>query len=177
MTQSDGHVRRAETLFKYLDQLIFSLSPRGDIFLLRLILAAQQQGLSYESMKTVAITDLRRHFQPEFLNRADKTVVFHPLSTTQLVMIVDIQLTQLQARLSERRIALDVAAQVKENLAQRGYDPVYGARPLKRLIQQDLESPIAYALVQGELRDGDTARVELKDGKIVVIPVAQPQVV
>lgn len=141
------------------------------------ILAAQQQGLSYEAMKKVAITDLRRHFRPEFLNRVDETVVFHPLSTEQLVTIVDIQLTQLQARLSERRIALDVTAQVMEDLAQRGYDPVYGARPLKRLIQQDLEIPIAYALVQGELRDGDTARVELKDGKIVVIPVAQPQVV
>jgi ATP-dependent Clp protease ATP-binding subunit ClpB len=123
------------------------------------------------------MTDLRRHFRPEFLNRVDETVVFHPLSTVQLVTIVDIQLTHLQARLGERRIALDVAAQAKEDLAQRGYDPVYGARPLKRLIQQDLEIPIAYALVQGELRDGDTARVELKDGKIVVISVAQPQVV
>jgi len=140
------------------------------------ILATQQQGLSYEEMKKVAITDLRRHFRPEFLNRVDETVVFHPLSTEQLVTIVDIQLTHLQARLGERRIALEVTVQAKEDLAQRGYDVVYGARPLKRLIQQDLEIPIAYALVQGELRDGDTARVELKDGKIVVIPVAQAHV-
>ncbi len=141
------------------------------------ILAAQQQGLSYEEMKKVAISDLRWHFRPEFLNRVDETVVFHPLSTVQLVTIVDIQLTYLQARLGERRIILDVTAQAKEDLAQRGYDPVYGARPLKRLIQQDLEIPIAYALVQGELRDGDTARVELKDGTIVVIPVTQAHVV
>ena len=141
------------------------------------ILAAQQQGLLYEEMKKVAIMDLRRHFRPEFLNRVDETVVFHPLSTEQLVTIVDIQLTHLQARLGERRIALKVTAQAKEDLAQRGYDPVYGARPLKRLIQQDLEIPIAYALVQGELRDGDSARVELKDGKIVVIPVAQAHAV
>jgi ATP-dependent Clp protease ATP-binding subunit ClpB len=141
------------------------------------ILAAQQQGLSYGEMKKVAITDLRRNFRPEFLNRVDETVVFHPLSTAQLVTIVDIQLTHLQARLGERRIALDVTAQAKEDLAQRGYDAVYGARPLKRLIQQDLEVPIAYALVQGELRDGDTARVALKDGKIVVVPVSQAQIV
>jgi ATP-dependent Clp protease ATP-binding subunit ClpB len=123
------------------------------------------------------MTDLRRHFRPEFLNRVDETVVFHPLSTEQLVTIVDIQLTHLQARLGERRIALEVTAQAKEDLAQRGYDPLYGARPLKRLIQQDLEIPIGYALVQGELRDGDSTRVELKDGKIVVIPVAQAQFV
>jgi len=141
------------------------------------ILATQQQGLSYEEMKKVAMTDLRRHFRPEFLNRVDETVVFHPLSTEQLVTIVDIQLTLLQARLGERRITLEVTTQVKEDLAQRGYDVAYGARPLKRLIQQDLEIPIAYALVQGELRDGNTARVELKDGKIVVIPIDQAQVV
>ena len=123
------------------------------------------------------MTDLRRHFRPEFLNRVDETVVFYPLSTAQLVAIVDTQLARLEKRLAERRIALELTAQAKADLAQRGYDPVYGARPLKRLIQQDLEIPIAYALVQGELRDGDTARVELKDGTIVVIPVAQAHVV
>jgi ATP-dependent Clp protease ATP-binding subunit ClpB len=141
------------------------------------ILAAQQNGLSYEEMKKVAITDLRRHFRPEFLNRVDETVVFHPLSTEQLVSILDIQLSHLQARLDERRITLDVTTQAKGDLAQRGYDPVYGARPLKRLIQQDLEIPIAYALVQGELRDGETAHVELKNGKIVVIPMVKPEVI
>jgi ATP-dependent Clp protease ATP-binding subunit ClpB len=141
------------------------------------ILAAQQQQLPYEEMKKVAITDLRRHFRPEFLNRVDETVVFHPLSTAQLITIVDIQLTRLQSRLAERRITLDVTTQAKADLARRGYDPVYGARPLKRLIQQDLETPIGYALVQGELRDGDTAHVELKDGKIVVIPAVRTEVV
>jgi ATP-dependent Clp protease ATP-binding subunit ClpB len=105
------------------------------------------------------------------LNRVDETVVFHPLSTAQLVTIVDIQLTRLEERLAERRISLELTAQVKADLAQRGYDPVYGARPLKRLIQQDLETPIAYVLVKGELRDGGTAHVELKDGKIVVTAI------
>jgi ATP-dependent Clp protease ATP-binding subunit ClpB len=83
----------------------------------------------------------------------------------------------LEKRLAERRIGLDLTAPAKADLAQRGYDPVYGARPLKRLIQQDLETPIGYVLVKGELRDGDTAHVELKDGKIVVIPTVTVQVV
>jgi ATP-dependent Clp protease ATP-binding subunit ClpB len=139
------------------------------------ILEAQQRQAPYEEMKKVAMTDLHRHFRPEFLNRVDETVVFHPLSTAQLVTIVDIQLTRLQARLAERRISLELTAQAKADLAQRGYDPVYGARPLKRLIQQDLETPIAYALVKGELQDGETAHVELKDGKIVVIPAVQTE--
>ena len=140
------------------------------------ILEAQQRQMPYEEMKQVAVTDLHRHFRPEFLNRVDETVVFHPLSTAQLVTIVDIQLTRLKERLVERRMALELTAQAKADLAQRGYDPVYGARPLKRLIQQDLETPIAYALVKGELRDGDTTHVELKDGKIVVIPTIRAQV-
>ena len=123
------------------------------------------------------MTDLRRHFRPEFLNRVDETVVFHPLSMAQLVAIVDIQLARLEKRLAERRISLELTIQAKADLAQRGYDPVYGARPLKRLIQQDLETPIGYALVKGELRDGDTAHVELKDGKIVVIPAVQAEVI
>jgi len=83
----------------------------------------------------------------------------------------------LEKRLAERRIALELTAQAKADLAQRGYDPVYGARPLKRLIQQDLETPIGYALVKGELRDGDMAHVDFKDGKIVLIPTVRPQVV
>ncbi|UVT18382.1 MAG: ATP-dependent chaperone ClpB [Nitrospira sp.] len=140
------------------------------------ILEAQQRQVPYEEMKKVAMSDLRRLFRPEFLNRVDETVVFHPLSTAQLVAIVDIQLARLEKRLAERRIALELTAQAKADLAQRGYDPVYGARPLKRLIQQDLETPIGYALVKGELRDGDMAHVDFKDGKIVLIPTVRPQV-
>jgi ATP-dependent Clp protease ATP-binding subunit ClpB len=79
--------------------------------------------------------------------------------------------------LAERRITLELTTQAKADLAQRGYDPVYGARPLKRLIQQDLETPIGYALVKGELRDGDTAHVELKDGTIVVIPAVRTEAI
>ena len=137
------------------------------------ILEAQQRGRSYEQMKQVVMSELRQHFRPEFLNRVDETVVFHPLTIENLVKIVDIQLTHLRNRLGERRITLTLTPAALEDLARRGYDPVYGARPLKRLIQQDIETPIARLLVKGELRDGETAAVDLMDGRMAVIPTVE----
>jgi ATP-dependent Clp protease ATP-binding subunit ClpB len=137
------------------------------------ILEAQQRGRSYEEMKQVVMSELRGHFRPEFLNRVDETVVFHPLTIENLVKIVDIQLARLRDRLAERRIALTLTPAALEDLARRGYDPVYGARPLKRLIQQDIETPIARLLVKGELRDGETAAVDLMDGRMSVIPTVE----
>ena len=134
------------------------------------ILEAQQRRMPYDRMRDMVMAELRRHFRPEFLNRVDETVVFHPLTSDHLTKIVEIQLARLRDRLAERRIALVLTTGATADLAQRGYDPVYGARPLKRLIQLDLETPIARLLVKGELRDGGTAKVDVKDGKIVVIP-------
>ena len=134
------------------------------------ILEAQQRRMPYDKMRDMVMAELRRHFRPEFLNRVDETVVFHPLTSDHLTKIVEIQLARLRDRLAERRIALVLTTAATADLAQRGYDPVYGARPLKRLIQLDLETPIARLLVKGELRDGGTAKVDVKDGKIVVIP-------
>jgi ATP-dependent Clp protease ATP-binding subunit ClpB len=137
------------------------------------ILEAQQQRASYEEMRKLVLGELRRHFRPEFLNRVDETVVFHPLTGRHLEQIVEIQLAKLRDRLAERRIRLGLTPAATANLAERGYDPVYGARPLKRLIQQDIETPIARLLVKGELRDGDTARLDLKKGQIVVVPTVE----
>ncbi len=137
------------------------------------ILESQQAGGSYEQMRALVTAELRRHFRPEFLNRVDEIVVFHPLTEKHLVKIVDIQLSRLRERLAERRISLVLTPAAQANLATRGYDPVYGARPLKRLIQQELETPLARQLVKGELRDGDTATVDLKDGQIVIIPTLE----
>jgi ATP-dependent Clp protease ATP-binding subunit ClpB len=92
------------------------------------------------------------------------------LETEQLTKIVEIQLERLRARLTERRISLSVTPAALRHLGQRGYDPIYGARPLKRLIQQQIETPMARQLVKGELRDGDTATVDLTDGQIVIVP-------
>ena len=134
------------------------------------ILEAQQQRMPYEAMQKLVIAELRRHFRPEFLNRVDETVVFHALTEPQLAKIVEIQLGRLRDRLDERRITLVLTPAATADLARRGYDPVYGARPVKRLIQQEVETPIARLLVKSELRDGDTATVDMKDGQLLVVP-------
>ncbi len=135
------------------------------------ILEAQQQGAAYDQLRAVVMGELRQQFRPEFLNRVDEVVVFHALGTDHLVKIVEIQLQRLHVRLAERRITLTLTPAALRHLGERGYDPVYGARPLKRLIQQELETPIARMLVKGELRDGDTASVDVKDGAIIVVPM------
>ena len=140
------------------------------------ILEAQQAGATYEAMKARVTGELRAHFRPEFLNRVDEIVVFHALGNEHLTRIVEIQLERLRARLAERRITLTVTPAALQDLGERGYDSVYGARPLKRLIQQEIETPMARQLIKGELRDGDNAVVDLKDGKIVIIPTVAPQV-
>ena len=137
------------------------------------ILEAQQRRASYEEMRRLVMGELLRHFRPEFLNRVDETVVFHPLTGKHLEQIVEIQLAKLRDRLAERRIPLVFTPAAVANLAERGYNPVYGARPLKRLIQQDIETPIARLLVKGELRDGDTATLDLKKGQIVIVPTVE----
>ncbi|MDE3241166.1 MAG: ATP-dependent chaperone ClpB [Nitrospirota bacterium] len=139
------------------------------------ILEAQQHQASHEDVRALVMEELRQHFRPEFLNRVDETVVFHPLSADQLTKIVDIQLARLRSRLAERRIPVVLTPAALEQLATRGYDPVYGARPLKRLIQQEIETAIARLLIKGDLRDGDTATVDVKDGQVLVIPTVQAE--
>ena len=138
------------------------------------ILESQTRRAAYDEMRSLVMGELRRHFRPEFLNRVDETVVFHPLTTEQLSAIVEIQLTRLRERLAERRIPLTLTSAATATLATRGYDSVYGARPLKRLIQQEVETPIARLLVKGELRDGDTVMVDTKNEQLVVVPAAGP---
>ncbi|MCX5042014.1 ATP-dependent chaperone ClpB [Aldersonia sp. NBC_00410] len=120
--------------------------------------------------KDQVMAAVRSAFKPEFINRLDDVVVFHPLSEEQLESIVDIQLAQLQKRLAQRRLTLDIADGARFWLAVRGYDPVYGARPLRRLIQQAIGDQLAKALLAGEVHDGDTVKVDVSpdgDGLIV----------
>jgi ATP-dependent Clp protease ATP-binding subunit ClpB len=107
--------------------------------------------------------ELRNHFRPEFLNRVDDIIVFRQLSRDDLVRIVDLQLQRLQRTLAERHITLEVSPEAKALIAAEGYDPVYGARPLKRVIQRLLQNPIALELLEGNFHEGDTVRVE-RDG-------------
>jgi ATP-dependent Clp protease ATP-binding subunit ClpB len=104
--------------------------------------------------------ELRNHFRPEFLNRVDDIIVFRPLSREDLAAIVDIQLRHLSDLLAQRHLGLEVTAEARELLAAQGYDPVYGARPLKRVIQRELQNPIALELLEGNFSEGDTVRVE-----------------
>lgn len=133
------------------------------------ILDAQLRGLSFEELQSIVMEEVRQHFRPEFLNRVDDMVVFHPLTAEDLAKIVELQLARLKARLEDRRITLEMTQAAISDIATRGYNPVYGARPLKRLIQQDIETPLAKLLVKGELKDGDTATVDYKDGEIVIV--------
>jgi ATP-dependent Clp protease ATP-binding subunit ClpB len=111
--------------------------------------------------------DLRATFRPEFLNRIDETVVFHPLSREHLSEIVGLQLGRLEERLAERGIRIELTDAATEFLAEAGWDPTYGARPLKRAIQRLVENPLAMRLLDNEFADGDTLLVDVRDGELV----------
>ncbi len=114
----------------------------------------------HETMRERVLDALRAHFRPEFLNRIDDIVVFHALDRAHVRRIVDLQLARLQARLADRHLTLDFSDPAKDWLAERGYDPVYGARPLKRAIQQEVENRLAQLIIRGELRDGAHVAVD-----------------
>ncbi|MCB1265638.1 MAG: ATP-dependent chaperone ClpB, partial [Mycobacterium sp.] len=113
---------------------------------------------------------VRAAFKPEFINRLDDVLIFDALNPEELVQIVDIQLAQLKKRLSQRRLELQVSLPAKEWLADRGFDPVYGARPLRRLVQQAIGDQLAKMLLAGEIHDGDTVEVNVsEDGDSLVL--------
>jgi ATP-dependent Clp protease ATP-binding subunit ClpB len=121
---------------------------------------------NYARMKEAVMEVVGEHFRPEFINRVDDLVVFHPLDREQIRSIVDIQLAGLRKRLAERDIGLTVSGDAMDLLADAGFDPVYGARPLKRAIQQRLENPLAGAILRGDFASGDTVDVQIKDGEL-----------
>jgi ATP-dependent Clp protease ATP-binding subunit ClpB len=110
---------------------------------------------------------MQEHFRPEFLNRIDEIVVFHALSREQLGEIVDLQLGRLRARLAERGLAIELTPAAKELVADAGWDPTYGARPLKRALQRLIENPLALRLLEGDFAAGDTVLVDAQEGEIV----------
>jgi ATP-dependent Clp protease ATP-binding subunit ClpB len=119
------------------------------------------EGESYDRMKSAVLEELRRHFRPEFLNRVDEIIVFHALSEEHLKSVVEIQLAGLRKRLAERHIELELSDRARSYLVRSGYDPAYGARPLKRAIQREIETPIARRILSGEIRDGQHVFVDL----------------
>ncbi len=121
---------------------------------------------NYARMKAAVEEEVRGHFRPEFLNRIDEIVVFHPLGRGEIRRIVDIQLGYLRARLGERDLGLELDDAARDRLGEAGFDPVYGARPLKRAIQQQLENPLAQRILRGEFAPGDVIRVSASDGAL-----------
>jgi ATP-dependent Clp protease ATP-binding subunit ClpB len=119
---------------------------------------------------------LSEHFRPEFLNRIDEIVEFEPLTREQLGEIVELQLGRLRERLAERGLALELTDAAKEVVAEAGWDPTYGARPLKRALQRLVENPLALRLLEGEFGEGDTVRVDAKDGELVFETAGEPAV-
>jgi ATP-dependent Clp protease ATP-binding subunit ClpB len=125
--------------------------------------------LDERERKDAVLAVVQRHFKPEFLNRLDDVVVFHSLATEELTSIVDIQVTQLGKRLAARRLTLDVSLSARDWLALNGFDPLYGARPLRRLVSSAIGDQLAKALLAGEIRDGDTVRVDIADDNSALI--------
>jgi ATP-dependent Clp protease ATP-binding subunit ClpB len=122
---------------------------------------------AYEAMKRDVLEALRQHFRPEFLNRVDEIVVFHSLTREQLKRIVEIQLERLRQRLVERKIELTLTDAAEEHFASAGYDPVYGARPLKRLLQKEIETNLGRKILAGEVQDGSRVVVDFDGGALV----------
>jgi len=114
------------------------------------------------------MAELRGHFRPEFLNRVDDIVLFTPLSMVQIERIVELQLAELRDRLAERQIELDISPDARRMIAEHGYDPVYGARPLRRYIAHEVETKIGRALLSGDIAGGGKIRVAVENGELGV---------
>jgi ATP-dependent Clp protease ATP-binding subunit ClpB len=128
---------------------------------------AGDQG-KYKEMERRVNDALHAHFRPEFLNRLDETIIFHSLRREELRKIVALQVNRLRERLEDRKLNLEISETAADWLANAGYDPVYGARPLKRAIQRELETPIAKSILAGQYGDSQTVRVDVRDEKLVL---------
>ncbi len=140
-------------------------------------MTSDETGEMYEPMRRLVMEAVRAQFRPEFLNRVDEIIIFHALARTELHQIVRMQVEELNRRLSERRIRLEAGEAALDFLAQVGYDPVFGARPLRRAVQRELETPLAKGILSGSIKDGQTVTAEIENERLVVRPVLEAQVV
>jgi ATP-dependent Clp protease ATP-binding subunit ClpB len=134
----------------------------------RLLEGVNDKGEIKESVRDAVLRDMRQHFRPEFLNRVDEIVVFKPLQPAEIEKIVDLLTEDLRRRLAGRRITLTMTPKARSHIAIKGYDPVYGARPLKRYLQREVETRIGRDLIAGKIEDGATVTIDAKDGELVV---------
>ena len=149
---TDGHGR----VVNFKNSVVIMTSNIGSAMIQELT----QEGVKEEDIRTAVLVELREELRPEFLNRIDEVIVFHPLSRDQIGRIVEIQLGRLHHLLAERKLGLELSPAAHTRLAEEGYDPIYGARPLKRAIQQRIQNPLALELLQGAFTEGDTIYVD-----------------
>jgi len=124
---------------------------------------AKAEKQTYETMKEKVLAEMRKTFRPEFINRIDEIIVFHQLTEEQLSSIVELVVKDLQGRLADRKLNIELTEKAKSWLVKEGYDPVYGARPLRRAVERYVESPLSTKILRGEFTEGDTVMVDLGD--------------
>jgi ATP-dependent Clp protease ATP-binding subunit ClpC len=129
----------------------------------------EDEEADYQDMKRMVTDELRKTFRPEFLNRIDETMVFHALSKEHITEIVDIMLKDLRQQLQERGLTIAVSDPAKEVLVEKGFDPDFGARPLRRAIQRLMENPLSEEILKGTFGEGDKIMVSAEDGKLVFL--------
>ena len=139
--------------------------------------SARTDQSAYERMKDKVMEEVRRFFKPEFLNRIDSTVVFHQLAKSEILSIVDLMMDQVRKELEDKQIGLELSESAKEYLGEKGFDPVLGARPLRRLIQNEVEDQLSEELLAGSLGAGDVAFVDLEEGKIKITAQSSAELV
>jgi ATP-dependent Clp protease ATP-binding subunit ClpB len=162
LTDSQGHT------VSFKNTIVIMTSNIGSALLLEGI---GRQGLITEETRDQVMAMLKENFRPEFLNRLDDTVLFKPLTEGEIGQIVELMLNDLRKRLATRDIKLEVSDEVKKHIVEEGFDPVYGARPLKRFIQHHFETQLARSLISGAITDGSTVQATLKNGELIFRPV------
>jgi ATPases with chaperone activity, ATP-binding subunit len=162
---TDSHGRTVD----FRNTVIIMTSNIGSTYLLTLPLEGDSEEIKkeFEKAKEKVLGELKHFFRPEFLNRIDDIIVFKPLTMEQLIQIVDLLLEDLNKRLKDKGIKLELTLEAKKELARRGYEPAFGARPLKRTVQKLLETPLANKMIKGEIKENSTVKVDIKDGEFV----------
>jgi ATP-dependent Clp protease ATP-binding subunit ClpB len=166
---TDSHGRTVD----FRNTVIIMTSNIGSQYLLSIPFDGDEKAIEreFEKAKEKVLEELKYHFRPEFLNRIDEVIVFKPLTMKELLQIVDLLVHSVNKRLADKNIHLELTEQAKEQLVKLGYEPAYGARPLKRTIQRYLENPLADKIIRGEIKEGDRVRVDYSDGNFAFVKV------
>ncbi|HHJ64109.1 MAG TPA: ATP-dependent Clp protease ATP-binding subunit, partial [Aquifex aeolicus] len=168
---TDSHGRTVD----FRNTVIIMTSNIGSQYLLNIPVDASEDVVEreFEKAKEKVLEELKLFFRPEFLNRVDEVIVFKPLTMKELSQIIDLLIEAVNRRLAERNIRIELTEDAKKELVIRGYDPAFGARPLKRTVQKHIETPLADRIIRGEIREGMTVTVDYRDGEFLFVPTGE----